>query len=66
MEYFLNNLKLIIAEIGINHNGKLETALQLIDHAKAAGVNAVKFQKRSINNIYIKSLIEDPNQGEWN
>jgi len=67
MEYFLNNSKTyIIAEIGINHNGKLETALQLIDHAKAAGVNAVKFQKRSINNIYIKSLIEDPNQGEWN
>ena len=37
----------IIAEIGINHNGSLETAKQLIDVAKAAGCNAVKFQKRN-------------------
>ena len=36
----------ITAEIGQNHNGSLETALRLIDAAKAAGVNAVKFQKR--------------------
>ena len=37
----------IIAEIGINHNGSLEIAKQLIDVAKAAGCNAVKFQKRN-------------------
>src|SRR5579871_3808722 len=37
----------IIAEIGINHNGSLETALQLIDEAQKAGCNAVKFQKRT-------------------
>jgi N-acetylneuraminate synthase len=37
----------IIAEIGINHNGDLEIAKRLIDVAKAAGCNAVKFQKRS-------------------
>jgi len=36
----------IIAEIGINHNGDLKTALKLIDSAVAAGCNAVKFQKR--------------------
>lgn len=34
----------IIAEIGINHNGSLKTALQLIDAAAEAGVDAVKFQ----------------------
>lgn len=34
----------IIAEVGVNHNGSLETAKQLIDAAKAAGCNCVKFQ----------------------
>ena len=37
----------IIAEIGINHNGSLETAKKLIDIAAVAGRNAVKFQKRN-------------------
>lgn len=37
----------LIAEIGINHNGDLEIAKRLIDIAKAAGCDAVKFQKRS-------------------
>jgi N-acetylneuraminate synthase len=37
----------IVGEIGINHNGDLEIAKQLIDVAKWAGVDAVKFQKRT-------------------
>ncbi len=37
----------IVAEIGINHNGKLELARDLIDVAVAAGCDAVKFQKRT-------------------
>jgi N-acetylneuraminate synthase len=37
----------IIAEIGINHNGDLETAKRLIDAAVLSGCNAVKFQKRT-------------------
>ena len=37
----------IIAEIGINHNGDLETAKRLIDVAVMSGCNAVKFQKRN-------------------
>lgn len=37
----------IVAEIGINHNGDLEIAKQLIDAAKGAGCDAVKFQKRT-------------------
>lgn len=37
----------IIAEIGINHNGSMEIAKKLIDVAKVAGCDAVKFQKRN-------------------
>jgi N-acetylneuraminate synthase len=37
----------IVAEIGINHNGSVEIAKQLIDAAKHAGVDVVKFQKRT-------------------
>jgi N-acetylneuraminate synthase len=37
----------VIAEIGINHNGDIETAIQMIDAAVHAGVDAVKFQKRT-------------------
>ena len=34
----------IIAEIGVNHNGNLDLALELIDEAKLAGADTVKFQ----------------------
>lgn len=37
----------IIAEIGINHNGDIDIAKRLIDVAKVAGCDAVKFQKRT-------------------
>ena len=37
----------IIAEIGINHNGSIDVAKQLIDIAHVAGCDAVKFQKRN-------------------
>lgn len=42
----------VIAEIGHNHQGKLETALALIRAAADAGVSAVKFQKRDNRNLY--------------
>lgn len=42
-----SNSVYIIAEIGLNHNGDIEIAKQLIDGASAAGCNAVKFQKRT-------------------
>ena len=47
-----------IAEIGINHNGDLEIAKKLIDCAKDAGFDSVKFQKRDINLVYSKSQLE--------
>ena len=42
----------IIAELGINHDGAESVALQLIDLAHEAGVNAVKFQYRNVENVY--------------
>lgn len=40
---------MFIAEIGINHNGSLDIAKKLIDIAKKAGVDGVKFQKRNVD-----------------
>ena len=42
----------IIAEIGINHDGSKKTAHRLIDEAVGAGVHAVKFQYRNLQNVY--------------
>src|SRR3989344_3309377 len=44
----------MVAEIGINHNGSLEISKKLIDAAIAAGCDAVKFQKRTVNVVYSK------------
>ncbi len=54
----------IIAEIGVNHNGLLELALQMIDVAAEAGADAVKFQKRSLESLYAKKYLENANVGE--
>lgn len=45
----------VIAEIGINHNGDVETARTLITAAASAGVGAVKFQYRELDAIYVAS-----------
>jgi N-acetylneuraminate synthase len=55
----------VIAEIGINHNGDLDLAKQLIDVAQAAGCDAVKFQKRSIDVVYTRDLLAQPRQSPW-
>ena len=55
----------IIAEIGINHNGDVDIAKQLIDGAKAAGADAVKFQKRTINLVYDKEFLNSYRESPW-
>lgn len=55
----------IIAEIGINHNGNLDIAKQLIDVAKDCGADAVKFQKRTIELVYSKELLDTPRESPW-
>ena len=42
----------VIAEVGINHNGDIPLAKKLISKAAASGANAVKFQKRTIDEVY--------------
>lgn len=54
----------IIAEIGVNHNGFLDLALKLIDVAVDAGVDAVKFQKRSLDKLYARKYLDNANSGE--
>ena len=50
----------IIAEIGINHNGKVVEAKHLIDIAVATGCNAVNFQKRTVDIVYTKEELDRP------
>lgn len=50
----------IIAEIGINHNGKVEVAKKLIDIAVASGCDAVKFQKRTVDIVYTPTELAMP------
>jgi len=55
----------IIAEIGINHNGSLDTAKKLIDMAVDTGCDAVKFQKRTIDIVYSKEVLDTPRESPW-
>ena len=55
----------VTGEIGINHNGELSIAKQLIDVAKKAGCDAVKFQKRTIEKVYSKEILDSPRESIW-
>ena len=55
----------VIAEIGINHNGDLNIAKKLINGAKKAGADAVKFQKRDINLVYSKQELDKPRESPF-
>ena len=60
----MNNL-FVIAEIGINHNGDLNIAKELIDTAKSTGCDAVKFQKRTLDIVYSKEYLESSRDSPW-
>lgn len=55
----------IIAEIGINHNGSVDTAKKLILTAKEAGCDIVKFQKRSIDKVYSQEELNKYRESPW-
>ena len=57
-----NQPTFIIAEIGLNHNGSIKLAKKLIQEAKEAGADAVKFQKRDLKSLYKKDIFKDPNK----
>jgi N-acetylneuraminate synthase len=60
-----NNPCYITAEIGINHNGDIEIAKQLIELADAAGCNAVKFQKRTVDVVYTPEELAKPRENPF-
>jgi len=55
----------VIAEIGINHNGDISLCKDLIDVAKDAGCDAVKFQKRDIDSVYTQDFLNSPRESKW-
>ncbi|MBM4135160.1 MAG: hypothetical protein FJ245_15520 [Nitrospira sp.] len=48
----------VIAEAGLNHNGSVAIAKKLIDVASVAGVDAVKFQKRTVDKLAVRSVLD--------
>src|SRR4029079_8934343 len=55
----------IVGEIGINHNGDVDIAKKLIDHAVQWGFDAVKFQKRTIDVVYSKDELDRPRESPF-
>lgn len=55
----------IVAEIGINHNGDIDTAKRLISVAVGAGCDAVKFQKRTVDIVYTADELAKPRESPF-
>ena len=55
----------IIAEIGINHNGDIDLAKELILKSKSSGCDAVKFQKRDIESVYSQEELDTPRESPF-
>ena len=55
----------ITAEIGINHNGDMSICKQLIDIAKDSDCDAVKFQKRDLDQVYTQEFLDSTRESPW-
>ena len=55
----------VCAEIGINHNGSIDTAKKLIDMAVRCGCDAVKFQKRTVDKVYTDEVLDSPRESPF-
>jgi len=55
----------VVAEIGINHNGDVDLAKRLISVAVAAGCDAVKFQKRTVEVVYSAEELAKPRENPF-
>ena len=55
----------IVGEIGINHNGDIDIAKQLIDLSTDIGLDAVKFQKRTIDLVYSQEMLAGERESPW-
>jgi N-acetylneuraminate synthase len=60
-----NQKPFLIAEIGINHNGDIAIAKEIIDSAADAGFDAVKFQKRTIDAVYTQDYLSGLRESPW-
>ena len=60
----MNKDVFLIAEAGVNHNGDLNLALEMIDAAKDCGADAVKFQTFEANTLATRSAIQAKYQTE--
>ena len=61
----MNNKVFVIAEIGINHNGDVDIAKRLVDLAVDSGCDAVKFQKRTVEDVYTKEDLDRYRESPW-
>ena len=55
----------VIAELGTNHMGNIETAKKIIDVAVNAGCDAVKLQKKNVEKMYTKEFLDSPIDSPW-
>ena len=60
-----NQQPFLIAEIGINHNGDMAIAKEIMDAAADAGFDAVKFQKRTVDAVYTAEYLDGPRESQW-
>ena len=58
-------MTIVIAELGTNHMGDIETAKKIIDVAANAGCDAVKLQKKNVEKMYTKKFLDSPLDSPW-